>query len=729
MAMSAPAFHLRSSFIPLLGIVFLALVAREAKADEVNSERLELVLPTPTIELGLGSVLGARPSAGQFFGLGKNEAGVIGAVDWQGGGIYDSDDSRRWRLYGEELGLDTRSLGVEYGQQGRYRLRLAYDQLPVLQSDSYQTPLLGARSADSTHLLLPNAFSARKAVGPSALPALSDAFANFAIGTRRIRSDLAFEAALNDFWQIKVSYRHDLKEGSKTTGALAGSVGGAVMILPEPINATTEQFSLSLAYAAQRRHLQVSYAGSMFSNRMSGLHYQNPFSAGQLENRLGNAPDNQFHQLKIDGSYNFSSSTRLSAAIAYGRMTQNQTFLPYSTNPLLSTLPQSSLHGLIVSESVNLKLTSRPWRDVSLLASYRYDERDNRTPVTAYTRSAYETGSASTQVNIPYSRSRSKASLEADYLLRRGSNLALGLERETIHRYCRQLPESCNEVERSTEDTLRAEWRQTFSNRISGKLAYSDSTRRANDGYTVLDPAAELAGMRKFLYADRDRRQLRSNLTLVASEALAFNARVDMNEDQYRQSRFGLTRADSRAGTLDASIAVNDDFSLYAFYTREDIHSRLANRYSGANQTTLELPANEWDARMHDTVDAIGLGVKHMGLISGRLVVSADLIFLQTASRYDITGGTCTGSACNGNLPSALPEVSSHQLTLKTDLRYEIDRESSVRLAGQFNYRRSKDYAYEGITAISSTRVLGTNEAPLNIDGHFVGLSYIHRFR
>jgi hypothetical protein len=116
-------------------------------------------------------------------------------------------------------------------------------------------------------------------------------------------------------------------------------------------------------------------------------------------------------------------------------------------------------------------------------------------------------------------------------------------------------------------------------------------------------------------------------------------------------------------------------------------------------------------------------------LISGRLVVSADLIFLQTASRYDITGGTCTGSACNGNLPSALPEVSSHQLTLKTDLRYEIDRESSVRLAGQFNYRRSKDYAYEGITAISSTRVLGTNEAPLNIDGHFVGLSYIHRFR
>jgi MtrB/PioB family decaheme-associated outer membrane protein len=719
-----PRFLLQ--FLVSASVSLLSPGARSGETAPESNDLAELIRPSSTVEGGVGIVRGTHSGDGRFFGLGNKETSLLGNIDLRGGGAYDSSDVRRWNVFGSDLGLDTRSLNAEVGAQGAYRLRLAYDELPFFQSNAYQTPLLGA---GSTRLTLPAGFATRAAAGPSALPALGGSFTGFDIGTRRTRSELAFQASLDDAWQVKASYRHDLKDGSKTTGALAGSAGGTVLLLPEPLHGSTDQFGLSLVYAAHRRHLQLSYTGSLFRNGIDAISYQNPFSSGQLENRLGSPPDNQFHQFKIDGAYNLSNTTRLNAAFSQGRMTQDQGFLPYSTNPLVAALPQSSLHGLVITQSLNFKLTSRPWRNLSLLAAYRYDDRDNRTAVSAYTRSAYEAGSVSTLSNVPYSRSRSKASLEADYLVQRGSNLNLAIERAGIHRYCHQLPESCTEVERSSEDTLRAEWRQIFNERISGKLGYAVGARRSDDTYRTLDTATELAGMRKFLYADRDRRQLRSSLTAVVSEALAFNARLDLNRDDYRQSRFGLTGAESRAGSLDASYTVDDDFTLYAFYSREDFTSRLANRYSGGNQITLELPASEWAASMHDTVDALGVGLKHAGFFSGRLELAVDLIAVHTVSRYQVSGGSCTSSSCSGNLPSALPNVTSRQFTLKSEARYQLSRDSSVRLAGQLNTLRSRDYAYEGITATSSTRVLGTNEAPLNVDGHFVGVSYIHRFR
>jgi len=44
-------------------------------------------------------------------------------------------------------------------------------------------------------------------------------------------------------------------------------------------------------------------------------------------------------------------------------------------------VPENSAHALVITEAANLKLSMRPTRKLNLLAHYKYDDRNNRTPI------------------------------------------------------------------------------------------------------------------------------------------------------------------------------------------------------------------------------------------------------------------------------------------------------------------------------------------------------------
>ncbi|MEY4592002.1 MAG: rane protein [Pseudomonadota bacterium] len=720
-------FAMAMLFLPLPGFA-------AANDDPSNNEDLaELVLPTQQIELGLAAVEGNRKGLAPSLGMGdvgKNKALFgIGELDFRGGGLYFQENPSRWRLQLEESGIGMRRLLGEVGEQGRYGFRFAHDEQYFLLSDTYRTPLLGA---GTDRLTLPAGFASRTAVGPSALPALSTVFSGHTLDIQRTQSSVKFHTLLNDVWTLRAGFQHESREGTKGTGALSGSSGGTVMILPEAIRQATDRFNLNLAYGENRQHFQLGYVGAIFQNQVDKIDFQNPFSAGLLDNRMGVAPDNQLHQLKLDGGMNFSSNTRLTGALSRGRLTQSEAFLPYATSSTLAALPQTSLNGLVLTENRFLQLTSKPWRDLNLLASYRYDDRDNQTPIGTYQRVSNEAVSTTATVqNTPYRRQRTTTMLEADYALSRTSRFVVGNEQEVIQRTCRQDGVRCVDSEHSTEQAWRSEIRQTFNDWFSGRLGFRHGDRHVDD-YTPVDATTELAGMRKFIYADRSREQIWANATLLATESLAFGARLDLNDDRYTQSQYGLDHAGSWVAHLDVNYAVNDDFSLYGYLSRQEIGSRLGSRYSkNVTDIVTVQPNQEWQARMRDGVDAVGVGFRHQGLMAGRLELSSDLSLVQTQSEYLMSGGACTNSTCTTKPTSLadLPTVRSRQWLLRTDARYSLTSETSLRLMGVVNYQRNHDYAYDLVGATSSNRILGTSEIPPNYLGYFLGLSVIHRFR
>src|SRR5882724_13653129 len=126
----------------------LATLALSAPARAADPAVAELTEPASTVEAGVGSVSRSSFKYGEYNGLQDRGPFAIGNLDVRGGGRYDSDDTSRWAIQGRDLGLDTRSLLLDYGKQRSFRFGIGYVELRRNYSDSYQTPYLGVGSSN-----------------------------------------------------------------------------------------------------------------------------------------------------------------------------------------------------------------------------------------------------------------------------------------------------------------------------------------------------------------------------------------------------------------------------------------------------------------------------------------------------------------------------------------------------------------------------------------------------
>ena len=104
---------------------------------------------------------------------------------------------------------------------------------------------------------------------------------------------------------------------------------------------------------------------------------------------MSTAPSNLFQKFSLSGSLQATPSTRVTGAASYSHSSQNAAFLSDATAPIV---PVASAQALVVNESVNLKISNRTTKDLTLSGGYKYDLRENRTPVNTYV--FYDNGEA-----------------------------------------------------------------------------------------------------------------------------------------------------------------------------------------------------------------------------------------------------------------------------------------------------------------------------------------------
>lgn len=514
------------------GLITTAMLASAQAADPADPVVTELVRPASTVEVGAGYVSRDSFQFGEYNGLGKKGLYGIANFDLRASAGYESADPTRWRVTGNDLGLETRELNAEYGRQGSFRINIGYDELRKNRSDTYQTPYLGV---GGSALTLPSSWLVPAPYGGGpitvngvtspttvvngvvqapivvngvaqpvsqanikvlSLPEYASdvaAFRNVDLATRRRRSDLGFNLQITPQWELSTSVRHEKKDGLKAIGGLLTSGGDKATWLPEPVHTTTNQFNASLAYRNERANFALAYYGSVFKNDIESLTFQNAFQTplpnpsfvtpgAPAAGRLGAAPDNQFHQLNLSGGYAISRAARLVATASYGRATQNQAFLP---SDLASTypLPRSSLDGLVVNKAASLKLTVKAMSGLNLAANLKYDDRDNRTPIATYQMfNDGDNGPLNVRRNTPFSKKLKQLNLDADYALGHGHWLKAGLDRQLVDRTCTGAWTGCAIAPRTAENTLRLEWRNSTAQALSARLGYAHSKRKAS-GY------------------------------------------------------------------------------------------------------------------------------------------------------------------------------------------------------------------------------------------------------
>jgi MtrB/PioB family decaheme-associated outer membrane protein len=544
-------FNMRASMLATRAALAALVVAPAAYAADGDANLIrELTQPTSVLEAGLGYVTQDSFKFGEYNGLFRKGAFGILNLDVRGGGTWDSNDPTRWRIVGTDLGLEDRDLHVEYGQQGTFRVNVGYDELRRNRSDSYQTPYLGAGtdtltlppgwikpivpqvsgSAINFRALSPitglaPALAAGVVTQPTAaqqatvnkiIGADVPAFNSVDLSTKRKAVDGGFTYEIDRHWELKVSAKHERKEGLKPLGAVTSQVSEYASILPDPIDQTTDQYNVSLTFTAEKGFVQLAYYGSVFHNEIQSVTWADANDPAKTAT-LASAPSNDFHQVLLTGGYTFAPSTKLVLNASYGRNTQNDQFVLFGQNSQFPVgFPASSLNGLVVTKAFNAKLTSKPVKGLNLVAAYKFDDRDNDTPVRTFIfQDANEARAAAaspfnaalglpantlgSNINIyanrPYSKKVNQFDLDGNYQVARGQVVAAGYEYQQIDRQCDGSWINCADAPKSRENSGRLEWRTNAIENVTTRLAYAYSERRVDydeNAFLALVPMANV---------------------------------------------------------------------------------------------------------------------------------------------------------------------------------------------------------------------------------------------
>lgn len=642
-------------------------------------------------EIGGGYVSDGAVRFGDYTGLDDAGGIVIGAVAadfWGESGVH-------WRFEGRDLGLDSRSVEIAGGRQGRYDLRLSFDQLPHDRFESAATPFVNPASSS---LQLPADWVPGVTTG--ALSVLDASLRPVQIGTDRETVGLGFSVVPTPRLAFDVDYRHATKDG---TGIYGGSFLNTATLLPRPVDYQTQTLDAGMAYRADDWSVRLGYFGSLFHNDASALRWQNPFSPvvpGATEGQAALEPDNSFHQLTMSGQYRPVGHTQLTGSLAVGRMEQDEDLLPFTTNPaLLSALPVPSLDAEVATLQAALRIASRPMRKLRLRGAWHYDERDNKTPSLDWAGVTGDALPAPSRRNLPYDYERYTIDLEADYRMPFGIRAYAGWRRGVTER-------AFTEVNRSEEDELWGRLKFRLGNRADLNLKYVFADRDISAYQPVADtqPPQNLLS-RKFYLADREREGWELQLVLRPLDNLDLGLAAEFMDDDYDDSVLGLTGAEYEAVHADASLNLPGDLVLSAHGGYEQTESAQRGSQSFA------LP--DWRASNSDRSVFAGAVMTWPRLL--------DRFDVRLAYTYaDSTGEIRTDTF---GLPDAFPDLDTRLHRVEGNIDYLWRDDLTVRVGWVFEDYHVDDWSVDGVAPATLPRVLGLGNRWSGYDVNVVSLS------
>ncbi|MDH3490521.1 MAG: MtrB/PioB family decaheme-associated outer membrane protein [Gammaproteobacteria bacterium] len=591
-----------------------------------------------------------------------------GYVNVDGHGRYASDGYRiDWTI--EDLGLDSRVFELDGGRQGTFGFHVGYRELPYRRFDTTRT-VFNPSSSDT--ITLPDTW--QPAGLTSNMTQLSSSLRRQIIGSDRQIIDIGADWMPARDFRIFADFRRQNRDGIDITG---GSSFTQAALLPRWLDYETDQIDAGIQYGTNRASLTLAYYGSYFTNQNPSLTWDTPFTSGQY--RMAMAPDNDFQQVSLSGAYRATMwDTVVAFTLASGSGEQNEPLLPYTinTNVGASSLPVSSLDAEVDTANYALTLTSRPLPKGRIKFAYRFDERDNKTLQSNWTRVITDlVAFGQVEQNVPYSFERSTITLSGELVVWKDIRVSAGGERKKIKR----------DFQEVAEQTIDAGWGQVRWH----PLAWLDvrikggATERDIDRYdeTIAISLGQNPLMRKYYLAYR----YRSYGELIASITpldwpVSFGTTVLYADDRYNKSQLGMTDSEEVRATVDVNWAVSDSSSLYLVFGHENIDALQL----GSEQFDVW----DWSARHDDNFDHIGAGF-HWSQSEGKYKLRFDYNRSDgetSIELFSISGGQSRLPDLTSTLDSARIEASyrwTERLDGTLDLRYERFKVNDYTLVSQ----------------------------------------------
>jgi MtrB/PioB family decaheme-associated outer membrane protein len=699
------------------------------------------------LQLGLGYTSDDNYMFGQYNGLSKQGGTVIGNLQWQD--FHSGDDF--WQVSLSDLGLDTRQGQATWGRPDRIRVTVGFDSQQQVRNNSGKTPFQGNHNQ-----YLPDSWVTGQTTSDFAT--LNGSLRDFDRELDRNKLFMGVDARLNDNWRIESNLSHEIKEGHGDAGAgiyINGASADAVL-LRSPVDYGTTEFDLSLAYDAERLHLNGQLAYSKFDNDDSLLIWQNPYNSYGADvaypngtGGLGLAPDNEQTSGRLIGHYLLSAKARLQFDGSYAVAAQDQRYPDYTVNQALivtTPLPVTDFNGEVATSTGNIRLLLSPFPKLHGEVFYKVRDRDYDTDRNGYLYvrgdGANQPGTPETVYNTNHDLTSQTAGFETSYRLPLRSKLGFEYAYEEVKR--RNAP-----VEKTEEDRYTLKYRiQPWSNFTARThLEYAD---RAADTYewgqnyyALLD--AELINatpdnqryithpeLMKFYMANRERWETGADMSYLPTARWNLNLNLLWQSDDYNKSDLGLTESEWYRTQVSASYVISDELSgsVYTGYNR--YKSDQSSRYfrGGQEKNAFAIypplpqasdPQQDWDLDATDT--SVTLGANLVWQLAPAVELTLDYSYVDTKSEQGIA--TQPGASVAA---SDLPNVNTRLHHLQAVGTWQMQDNLSLQLDYQFYSYKSDDWAWDNVQADTIGKVLTFGQTNPNEDVHYVGASAIYRW-
>jgi MtrB/PioB family decaheme-associated outer membrane protein len=616
---------------------------------------------------------------------------------------------------------------------GFYDFEFEWDQIPHVFSRTGRSPY--TESSRGVFELPDSIQSALQGAAAASRPGILQNF--LATQSRDIdletRWDIArflFKLTPTPEWDLRAEYTRTRKEGSRPIGTTF--VFTNQVELPEPIEQTVHDFRATAELARERWQLQFSYNFSLFKNDVDVLVWDNPLRAtddatlGSARGRLDLAPDNVAHTLSLTGGVNLPWwQSRLTGTISYGLRFQDDKFIPQTINSAIShpglALPADSLDGEVHITLLNLRFTSRPFRDVSVGARYRlYDFNDRTRNLTFPARVRTDTNlltESFTSSRFSYTKQNAGADVGWRILAPLSLKLSYDWERWDRDEVHREAPVTNEHTPKLSLDYTPLDW-------LLLRASYAHSWRRISDynpfahlAHTVGSEEAEVEApqaqstlLRKYDEADRDRDRVDFLAQLSLLDTLTLTPTVGFKKDNYKNSFLGLQDDDSWSAGIDLSWSPMERVSFFGSYMHEEFFARQRSRYREP-PAQLENPTYDWVAKNDDFVDTFGVGLDAT-LIPKKLDFRLTWNYSRARAKMRAfnpvtpTGGTAAQNASATAVDFPKIKDSLHQL--ETSLRYWVNKHWFARLRYTFEKFNITDFRTDNIQPFMGTVEAGS---------------------
>ncbi|MEI8155732.1 MAG: MtrB/PioB family decaheme-associated outer membrane protein [Burkholderiales bacterium] len=711
----------------------LAFPAGYAFADEVQA----LTSPNQSdVSLNIRNIDQVNP----YFRLynGQDKTGVTGSVDIN---LIKRDANGMWfTVQGKDLGQRNQEFGASAEQQGDWRLALDYNEITRFAPYTINTKVAGVGTAS---LALNTDFRSYQGIGPDS-----------SLKLERIGTSVSGSKYFSDAFKFNFSMKSEDKKGAIMSAAYgatwntpvgapyAGKNYASVFFAPQPENYRHNQFEASFDYVTRKLQLSGGVYLSVLDNSAIAMNTtpgQNSLTTttGPITSPwISLPPSNRATQWDFSGAYNYSDQTRMSFKLAKETGTQDTPFIaaygdavtgsatytklnppgvPYAAGNVAT-----SLGGLVETTSAFGQLTSKLGKDLNFLASWRYEDRSDKTPQLYYLDKTASTEYPTGYQNPQESHTLNRGKAELTYRLPDGYSMTGGYD------YERKVTPRAYRAE-VTDQTVRVELRKALSDTLNGKfmIAHSDRTGGTwelldgtpTPGMVTFSTTTGVAAPLQFADRKRDKAKLMMDWSPVDPLSLQFF--YEYGKDAYPftppsgNAQMGMTDGRTDLIGIDAAFQINDKWKMNGYYSRNqntthqnEVYTPRMTADQNCTGTLATNSCTPWMADLDMSGQVFGMGLS--GSVAS-WTMSAKYLYSQDTTKYGITFNPAGPSAAGSSVPAGagvLPDTVYSINRLNLSGGYAVSKQTKVRLDYVYDVRKMDDYTWSQWTFTDGTRVM-----------------------